>query len=292
MTAGKTTTLWAPLAALAVVAAAVAFGGGLAAPSPAAAAPAAASAGRFVWHDLLTRDAAACRTFYGALLGWEWSQTTREGHPYFLARSGGAFVGGMVPIESAGTSPAAWLGYLSVPDLDRAVELVGSSGGKVLAPPRAVGAYGRVAVVSDPQGAPIGLAGVSVELPGEPATPRIHHFFWMEHLARDAGAALAFYKTLAGFSSTVRALPNGGEYHVLETDRPRAGLFQIPADATMIDPNWLPHVRVEDPAALAAKAESLGGKVLLRPRPELRGGTVAVVADPTGGAFALQKWPL
>jgi hypothetical protein len=245
-----------------------------------------------VWHDLVTRDAAACRTFYGALLGWEWSETTREGHPYFLARSGGAFVGGMVPIESAGTSPAAWLGYLSVPDLDRAVELVGSSGGKVLAPPRAVGAYGRVAVVSDPQGAPIGLAGVSVELPGEPATPRVHHFFWMEHLARDAGAALAFYKTLAGFGSTVHTLPSGGEYHVLETDRPRAGLLQIPADATMIDPNWLPHVRVEDPAALAAKAESLGGKVLLRPRPELRGGTVAVVADPTGGAFALQKWPL
>jgi hypothetical protein len=133
---------------------------------------------------------------------------------------------------------------------------------------------------------------VSVELPGEPATPRVHHFFWMEHLARDAGAALVFYKTLAGFGSSVRALPNGGEYHVLETDRPRAGLFQIPADATMVDPNWLPHVRVEDPAALAAKAASLGGTVLLAPRPDLRGGTVAVVADPTGGAFALQKWPL
>jgi hypothetical protein len=292
MTAGTRARLWAPLIALAAAAAAVAFGGGLAAPTPAAAAPAAAPGGRFVWHDLVTRDAAACRAFYGALLGWEFSQTTREGHPYFLARSGGAFVGGIVPLEGQGSSPAAWLSYLAVPDLDKAVAFVGSAGGKVLAAPRAVGAYGRVAVVSDPQGAPIGLAGVSVDLPGEPATPPVHHFFWMEHLARDAGAALAFYKTLAGFDSSVRTLPSGGEYHVLETDRPRAGLFQIPADATMIDPNWLPHVRVEDPAALAAKAESLGGKVLLAPRPELRGGTVAVVADPTGGAIALQKWPL
>ena len=121
MTAGTRTRLWAPLAVLTAAVAAVAIGGGLAAPSPAAAAPAAAQVGRFVWHDLVTRDAAACRAFYGALLGWEFSQTTREGHPYFLARSGGAFVGGIVPLEAPGPGPAAWLGYLSVPDLDQAV---------------------------------------------------------------------------------------------------------------------------------------------------------------------------
>ena len=57
-------------------------------------------------------------------------------------------------------------------------------------------------------------------------------------------------------------------------------------------PNWLPYLRVEDPAAMAARAESLGGRVILSPRPEIRGATVAIVADPTGGVVALQKWPL
>jgi predicted enzyme related to lactoylglutathione lyase len=37
---------------------------------------------------------------------------------------------------------------------------------------------------------------------------------------------------------------------------------------------------------------SLGGKVVLAPRPDIRNGTLAVVADPSGAVLALQKWPL
>ena len=252
----------------------------------------AAQVGKFVWHDLVTRDAAACQKFYGALLGWDFKETTREGQAYFLARSGGDVAGGIVQLKVAETGPAAWLSYLSVPDLDRAVAQVTAAGGKVLLQPRTVGAYGRVAVVTDPQGAPLGLAGVTGEIPGDPAQPLPNQFFWMEYLAKDAPAALAFYKNLAGYESSVTASQNGIDYHVLKTRRARAALLQIPADATMVKPNWLPYVRVADPTALAAKAVSLGGKVLIAPRAEIRKGTVAVVADPTGGAIALQKWPL
>ena len=69
----------------------------------------------------------------------------------------------------------------------------------MLLAPTAVGAYGRVAVVLDPQGAPLGLAGVTGTLPAEPAQPPLNRFFWMEHLAKDGPAALAFYKGLAGY---------------------------------------------------------------------------------------------
>jgi hypothetical protein len=37
--------------------------------------------GKFVWHDLVTRDPAAARRFYSALLGWEFNDTTRNGKP-------------------------------------------------------------------------------------------------------------------------------------------------------------------------------------------------------------------
>jgi hypothetical protein len=281
------------LLALAAIASSAACASGTAASAPAGATPAvAAHVGRFVWHDLVTRDAAACREFYGALLGWSFEETTREGRPYLLAQSGGGFAGGIVQRAEAQARPAVWLSYLSVPDLDQAVARVTSAGGKVLLPPRAVGAYGRVAVVTDPQGAPLGLAGVTATLPAEPAEPPVNRFFWMEYLAKDAPAALAFYEDLAGYESTVAASQGGVDYHVLKARRPRAGLLRIPADAAGVEPNWLPYVRVADPVALAARVESLGGKVLVAPRAEIRKGTVAVVADPTGGAIALQKWPL
>ena len=89
-------------------------------------------------HDLITRDAAACRKFYGALLGWDFRQTTREGRPYLIARSDGGFTGGIVQLVGDQTGPAAWLSYLSVADLDRATAQVGAAGGKVLLQPRSV----------------------------------------------------------------------------------------------------------------------------------------------------------
>jgi predicted enzyme related to lactoylglutathione lyase len=250
-----------------------------------------ATVGRFVWHDLVTNDVAAARAFYAGLLGWEFESTTRNGRPYLIARSGGEPAGGVVQRAEGKAGPATWLSYLSVADLERAVREVTTAGGKVLLDPTPVGAYGRVAVVLDPQGAPLGLAGVTGTLTPEPAQPLLNRFFWMEHLAKDGPAALAFYKSLAGYESSV-APEARIEYHVLKRQRSRAGLLQIPPEMEGVQPNWLPYVRVEDPTALAAKAVALGGKVLIEPRPDVRKGTLAIVADPTGAALALQKWPL
>ena len=253
--------------------------------------PASARAGRFVWYDLVTRDAATSRMFYSSLLGWEFTASTRDGHTYYVARSDGDPVGGIVELESIAPGSAVWVSYLSVPDLERAVSLVTTAGGKVLLEPRPVRDYARVAIVTDPQGAPLALAVVTDKLPTGPEQPAANHFFWTEYLAKDGPAALTFYKSLTGYESTSSTTPNGIEYHVLKSDRPRAGLLQIPTEASMIKPHWLPYVRVSDPAALAARAESLGGKVLMPPRPDLRNGTLTVIADPTGAAMALQKWP-
>ena len=240
----------------------------------------------------MTNDVAASQRFYAALLGWEFEPTTRNGRPYVIARSGGRPTGGIVQRLETRTGPATWLAYLSVPDLDAALGAVTSAGGKVVLPPTAVAAYGRVAVVLDPQGAPLGLAGVTGTIAAEDAQPVLHRFFWMEHLARDVPGALAFYKGLAGYDSSVSTTENGIAYHVLKRQRSRAGLLQIPSQLTGVEPNWLPYVRVEDPAALAARAVSLGGRVVIEPRADIRKGTLAVITDPTGAALALQKWPL
>jgi predicted enzyme related to lactoylglutathione lyase len=285
-------TGWVVLGALAAGAAVAACASGKASTALAGAVPAPNdTVGRFVWHDLVTHDVAASQKFYAALLGWEFETTTRSGRPYVIARSGGQATGGMVKREDAKPGPATWLSYLSVADLDRAVGQVTSAGGKVLLAPTAVDAYGRVAVVLDPQGAPLGLAGVTGTLPAEPAQPPLNGFFWMEHLAKDGPSALAFYKGLAGYES-VSSTENGLEYSVLKRLRSRAGLLQLPPQFEGVEPNWLPYVRVEDPAALTAKALSLGAKIVIEPRADVRKGTLAIVTDPTGAALALQKWPL
>jgi predicted enzyme related to lactoylglutathione lyase len=81
------------------------------------------------------------------------------------------------------------------------------------------------------------------------------------------------------------------EYHLLKRDdRARAGVRQLRWED--VRPNWLPYVLVENPAAVAARVEGLGGRVLIAPNDEIRGGNVALIVDPSGGVFAIQKWPM
>ena len=245
--------------------------------------------GRFVWHDLLTKDVAAAKRFYGELLGWRFEDTKRGERPYVLARSGGTLAAGIVDISANANAGPQWISYMSVADVDKAVAQVQSDGGKVLVEPRNF-PNARAAVIADPQGAPLGLAQVRQSLP-DPADPTPRQFFWDEYLAADAAKALEFYKRLAGYEATISESRLGVDYHLLRKTRARAGLFQLPPSSTGVEPNWLPYVMVDDPAGLAARVSGLGGRILLPAAPERRNSSLVVIADPGGAPLALQKFP-
>ena len=78
---------------------------------------------------------------------------------------------------------------------------------------------------------------------------------------------------------------------MLRNSRGRAGLFQLPATAADVEPNWLPYVMASDPVALAARVPALGGHVLRPAAPERRNNTLVIIADPGGAPLALQKYP-
>jgi predicted enzyme related to lactoylglutathione lyase len=245
--------------------------------------------GRFVWHDLMTKDVAAARRFYGGLLGWKFEETTRGARPYVLAKVGSTPVAGFVDVTEFPNAGTQWLSYMAVSDVDQAAALVQSAGGKVIVTAREVEPVARVAVIADPQGAPLGVARLRKDRP-DPITPIPMHFFWDELLARDAPQALDFYKRLAGYDSRVTDTRLGVEYHVLRRSRGRAGLFQLPANSE-VQPLWLPYVLVGDPAMFAARVASLGGRVILPAAPERRNNSLVVIADPGGAPLALQKYP-
>ncbi len=112
---------------------------------------------------------------------------------------------------------------------------------------------------------------------------------WTELLANNPQAAATFYGSLANYD--VRNVNRrGGEYTVLASGGvDRLGIFQNPADSDY-SPVWITAFGVTDPAAAAAKAESLGGTIILPVSADLRDGTTAVVTDPSGAIFVLQSW--
>ena len=267
---------------------------GVATPQPSTAPPALvpAVAGDFVWHDLVTDNPAAARAFYGALLGWTFQAGDGVDPEYTIIHQGDQPIGGIVQLrERPGTPVAAqWLAYVAVADVDRAVKATTAAGGTVYRGPLNARRDLRVAAVADPQGAALGYASRGPLGGTDRVTPpALHRWLWMEYVARDVPGALDFYGKVIGFGHRVSDVRPQATYYVLATDRPRAGLFATPWPRETSA--WLPYVRVEDPAGLAARAVQLGGTVLLAPRDDIRFGSLAIVIDPAGAAVALQKYP-
>lgn len=245
--------------------------------------------GKFVWCDLITDDADAARRFYGGLFGWSFEETDGPGGaPYWLAVDDGVYIGGIVTRAdpSDGTDVSRWLPYVSVADVDTSVDRARASGARTAVAPLDV-RLGRVAVIVDPDGAALGLARSNIGDPDDVTTaPGPGRVVWTELLAADDAAAGSFYSTVVGYDvATIER--RGGDYTLLRFGGvQRAGVLQNPTDW---QPQWLTHFGVEDPAAAAARAAELGGRVLLEPTPEVREGTMALVVDPSGAVLALMK---
>jgi predicted enzyme related to lactoylglutathione lyase len=248
--------------------------------------------GKFVWHTLTSENLEASKKFYASLLGWQYSDTTVLGRKYTVARLGKQPVAGMRgPDPELGKTASHWLPYMSAADVDATVTKAKAAGASVLAGPVDVGTLGRAAVLADPQGAPFGLVRLSAGDPPDPAQPLENAFFWNEYLTHDLHATLAFYNGLFPYEVTTTKSEENAAYVVLKNERARAGVFRLPDSQKQVPPNWLPYVRVADPAAMTARVAGLGGRVLLEPNAKHRKGSLAIVSDPAGAVVALQKYP-
>jgi len=248
--------------------------------------------GKLVFVQLVTPDLPGAERFYAGLFGWAFQDVAGTRQPYAVAMSGGKIAAGLVQREmpAGGHLRPAWLGYSSVGDVDAAVRTASAQGGKVLAPSHTIPGRGQEAVIADPQGAVFGVVASSSGDPADVLQP-VGQWIWRSLITSDPAAGASFYHALFGFESM--ALPSSsGETHLLlaSEDYARATVNSYPAGFSGEHPHWLNFVRVDDAAKSAAVAASLGGHVLVAPRPDRHGGMIAVVADPQGAEVGLFEW--
>ena len=248
--------------------------------------------GKAIFFQLVTPDMAAAKQFYAGLFGWSFRDVPGTRSPYAEAMLGARPVAGVVqhPLPQGAHRASAWLEFFSAPDVDATVKSATEHGASVMAPPHDVPGRGREAVLADPQGAVFAvLASSSGDTP-DVLSP-VGDWIWRSLITRDAVADADFYHTVFGLQTY--ALPStSGEPHILlaSDSYARATANNFPGNATDGHAHWLSFVRVDSASDSAAKAVSLGGRVLLTPRPDRHGGMIAVVADPVGGAVGLFEW--
>jgi predicted enzyme related to lactoylglutathione lyase len=248
--------------------------------------------GKVIWADLVTPDIAAAKHFYGELFGWTFNDVHTGASDYSVALLdgnpvGGLFQRGMRPGEQR---QPAWLTFISVPDVAAAGHNIVAHGGKMLAPIRSYPDRGRQAVFADPQGAVFAVLQSSSGDP-EDVLAAPGEWIWSSVLARDPDTDAAFYQSVFGYEVFEIPGEDGSKHLLLSTDDyARVSLNALPADAAKRHPHWLNFVRVTSATDTAARAEALGGRVLVKPFTDRHGGLIAVVADPAGAPFGLLEW--
>lgn len=111
--------------------------------------------GRFWWHELATADGPAAFTFYEQLFGWQKTDAMDMGPNgvYQMFGWDGKSMGGIYKASKEMGARPHWLGYVHIPDTNKAVETIPKAGGKVLNGPMEVPGGDLIAQCLDPQGA-------------------------------------------------------------------------------------------------------------------------------------------
>jgi predicted enzyme related to lactoylglutathione lyase len=114
--------------------------------------------GTFHWNELMTRDAEKAKAFYSKAIGWEFEAMPMTNGTYWIAKIGDQPVGGIFPMAGAEFAgmPDQWMAYLAVDDVDARLKKATATGAKVMREPFDVPSVGRIAILQEPGGAPIG----------------------------------------------------------------------------------------------------------------------------------------
>lgn len=248
--------------------------------------------GDFIWYELMTGDADAAQSFYGAILGWTFDGNYPAGVDYRIISAGEEGVGGVLPISPAMAEQGArplWIGYILVEDVDRAAAAITAAGGSVLMPAHDVPQAGRIAMVSDPQAIPFYIirpAGEGESLAFAYDRPRIGHCAWNELITPDPASALSFYTGQFGWVKDGEMdMGPMGSYEFLRHGSVIGALMPKPQD--MPQGGWNHYFRVADIDEAVRIVGEQGGSILSGPHEVPGGDWVVQGLDPQGAAFAL-----
>jgi hypothetical protein len=104
----------------------------------------------------------------------------------------------------------------------------------------------------------------------------------------DGDRAVEYYARLFGWEAEQTSSTDGGTFRICRLrGRDVAAIGSpIPDEAPPV-PSWTTFIQVESAAETADRVKAAGGSVVVGPMESLEGGSIAIVADPAGAAFAI-----
>jgi len=251
------------------------------------------SPGSFCWVDQGTTDLEKAKAFYAALFGWDYAAVDESG--YTMCLRGGRPVAGLYTYDRNMLdmgAPPCWTSYVAAADADAAMASAVAAGAQPMGPVFDVPGHGRAGAFSDPTGA---LCGIW-QARGHQGSGRFDEpgtMVWHELQTRDPGAAGAFYSSVFGWAQETMPMPGAPYYLFKDGEHQRGGMMAITPEMGEAPSHWEVYFQVEDADAIAAKAATAGGSVVV-PAVDVPGvGRFAVLRSADGAYFSiLQPAPM
>jgi len=254
--------------------------------------------GGFIWYELMTTEVTAAGAFYSEVVkGWSFGERVPADVDYrMIQRSDGGNAGGVLGLNGemiAGGARPVWLGYLHARDVDASFSAIKAAGGQTMREPWDQPGVGRLAMVTDPQGAPFYLMD-PIPPENDPnavsdvfSVEKPEHVRWNELSTSDPDSAVDFYSRNFGWTQE-GAMDMGeyGEYRFVQKDGVGIGaiMARMPDMPVTL---WTFYIGVDDIDRAAKAITDNGGSILNGPM-EIPGGEFALNGmDPQGASFGL-----
>ena len=265
------------------------------------------------WIDTSHPDPEGAVAFYSGLFGWEFEDVMPPGSEgkYFIGRIRGGDVAAIGSVAEGAPPMAMWNTYVWVDSADDAAAKVAEAGGSVMMEPFDVMDSGRMAVLTDAEGAAF-CVWQAKEHRGAKIVNEHGSLSFNNLNVRDVEGAKRFYGSVFGWETLeldggfeMWTLPGYGDY--LARDNPDlrtqmeeqsapagfenvvASLAPMTDDQQDVPAHWGVTFAVDDADAVAGKAAELGGTVVVPPfdAPWVR---MTVLTDPQGAMFIASKY--
>jgi predicted enzyme related to lactoylglutathione lyase len=236
------------------------------------------------WVDVFTPDPEAAQRFYGSVFGWTPGASPGPGYRYLLHE--GAVVAGsgqLTEEQMQRGMPPSWSMHVRVTEVDASVERALELGASVATEAFTVDGVGRLAVLSDPQGAifllwePRGFAGAEV-------VNEVGAWAWNDLQTADPAAAAPFYEALFGWTIAEAPGADGAYFTISHEGRSIGGLMR--ADRPIDHPYWTVYIGTDDVEAALQRIADAGGRPLAGPI-SVPAGRFAVALDDQGATLCL-----
>ncbi|MCB9700358.1 MAG: VOC family protein [Myxococcales bacterium] len=241
---------------------------------------------RVVWRELMTDDLERAKGFYGELFGWVFKEMPMGPNmpPYTIANVGDKGIGGLMT-KPDGNMPTFWLSYVGVPSADEALAKANAGGATTIFGPMEIPGVGKMAGFMDSDHAVIAM--LQPDGPSQPQSmPQQGEFCWETLMASDPARARAFYGEVFGWTSVPGPSGNGDTVFGVGP-KPEDMVADLQQAQGGMPPCWMTYVVVDEIEGARARAERLGGRVVV-PLIEIPNvGRIALIADPTGGHLGI-----